>query len=54
VDYYTTIDANLPTDQLLEGYLSARQVPSISIEVGMIDKTSPKKKHDYQAKSESN
>lgn len=54
VDYDTTIYANVPADRVLEGYLSARKAQSVSIEVGLIDKTGAKQKQDYQAASVSN
>lgn len=48
VDYDTTIYANVPADRVLEGYLSARKAQSVSIEVGLIDKSGAKHKQDYQ------
>ena len=48
VDYDTTIYANVPADRVLEGYLSARKAQSVSIEVGLIDKSGAKRKQDYQ------
>lgn len=54
VDYDTTIYANVPADRVLEGYLSARKAQSVSIEVGLIDKTGAKQKQDYQAANVSN
>jgi len=48
VDYDTTIYANVPADRVLEGYLSARKAQSVSIEVGLIDKSGAKQKQDYQ------
>ena len=48
VDYDTTIYANVPADRILEGYLSARKAKSVSIEVGLIDKSGAKHKQDYQ------
>lgn len=54
VDYDTTIYAKVPADRVLEGYLSARKAQSVSIEVGLIDKTGAKQKQDYQAASVSN
>lgn len=48
VDYDTTIYANVPADRILEGYLSARKAKSISIEVGLIDKSGAKQKQDYR------
>lgn len=48
VDYDTTIYVNLPADRVLEGYLASRKAQSVSIEVGLIDKTGAKVKQDYQ------
>ena len=48
VDYDTTIYANVPADRVLEGYLSARKAQSVSIEVGLVDKSGAKQKQDYQ------
>ena len=48
IDYDTTIYANVPADRILEGYLSARKAQSVSIEVGLIDKSGAKHKQDYQ------
>lgn len=48
VDYDTTIYVNVPADRVLEGYLSARKAQSVSIEVGLIDKSGAKHKQDYQ------
>lgn len=48
VDYDTTIYANVPADRVLEGYLSSRKAQSVSIEVGLIDKSGAKHKQDYQ------
>ncbi len=47
-DYDTTIYANVPADRVLEGYLSARKAQSVTIEVGLIDKSGAKQKQDYQ------
>ena len=47
-EYDTTIYANVPADRVLEGYLSARKAHSVTIEVGLIDKTGAKQKQDYR------
>ncbi len=54
VDYDTTIYANVPADRVLEGYLSARKAQSVSIEVGLVDKSGAKRKQDYQLVSINN
>ncbi len=54
VDYDTTIYTNLPADRILEGYLSARKAQSVSIEVGLIDKSGAKQKQDYRLVSINN
>lgn len=53
-DYDTTIYANVPADRVLEGYLSARRAQSVTIEVGLIDKSGAKQKQDYQTVGVSN
>lgn len=54
VDYDTTIYTNVPADRVLEGYLSAQKAQSVSIEVGLIDKSGAKHKQDYQLASINN
>jgi hypothetical protein len=46
--YDTTIYANVPADRVLEGYISSRKAQSVSIEVGLIDKSGVRQKQDYQ------
>jgi hypothetical protein len=48
-EYDTTIYANVPADRVLEGYLSSTKAQSITIEVGLIDKSGAKVRQDYQA-----
>ena len=47
-DYDTTIYANVPADRVLEGYLAATKAQSVSIEIGLIDKSGAKRKLDYK------
>ncbi|MPR31824.1 hypothetical protein [Salmonirosea aquatica] len=46
-DYDTTIYVNVPADRILEGYLSSSKAQSVSIEVGLIDKSGAKQKQGY-------
>ena len=46
-DYDTTIYVNVPADRMLEGYLSSSKAQSVSIEIGLIDKSGGKWKLDY-------
>ncbi|MBU1821391.1 MAG: hypothetical protein KKG00_07755 [Bacteroidetes bacterium] len=46
-DYDTTIYVNVPADRILEGYLSSSKAQSVSIEIGLIDKSGAKRKLDY-------
>ncbi|KAB7725871.1 hypothetical protein F5984_25515 [Rudanella paleaurantiibacter] len=48
-EYDTTIYANVPTDRVLEGYLSSSKAKNVIIEVGLIDKTGAKRTQDYQS-----
>ena len=47
-DYDTTIYVNVPADRILEGYLSSSKAQSVSIEIGLIDKSGGKRKLDYK------
>lgn len=46
-DYDTTIYVNVPADRILEGYLSSSKAQSVSIEIGLIDKSGGKRKQGY-------
>ena len=46
-DYDTTIYINVPADRILEGYMSSSKAQSVSIEIGLIDKSGGKRKLDY-------
>jgi len=46
-DYDTTIYVNVPADRILEGYLSSSKAQSLSIEIGLIDKSGAKRKEGY-------
>lgn len=46
-DYDTTIYVNVPADRMLEGYMSSSKAQSVSIEIGLIDKSGAKQKQDY-------
>jgi len=47
-DYDTTIYVNVPADRILEGYLASSEAQSVSIEIGLIDKSGGKRKLDYK------
>lgn len=47
-DYDTTIYVNVPADRMLEGYVSSSKAQSVSIEIGLIDKSGAKRKLGYK------
>lgn len=46
-DYDTTIYVNVPADRILEGFMSSSKAQSVSIEIGLIDKSGAKRKQGY-------